>query len=325
MTGKQQLTLLTATALAALAGGAARADENGASVYLLGTGGPGTAIAPPLEGIYLDNTIYIYTGGTKSTRDFKIGGNLVTDVDMTLPADFLTLLAVPSTNFLGGTLGIGAALPVGAPMIDASAVVTGPLGREIGIRRHDANIIVGDPLAVASLTWKSGKFHAQLSGMVNIPVGYYREGALASLSFHRWAEDVSIGVTYHDEDRGWDLSHKVGITFNGRNTATDYDSGNDLHVEASIEKILSKKFSLGVLGYHFEQLTGDSGSGATLGPYKGKVNGVGGTIAYNTVLGRAPSTFRLKVIQEFGEKNRPKGTAFMLDLALPLHMKMPGR
>jgi hypothetical protein len=318
----RKLSILVATAAFSVT--AAQADENGASIYLLGSGGPGTAIQPPLTGIYIDNTIYIYTGGTNSKRDFTIGGNVVTDIDTTIPANFTTVIAVPSTNFLGGTLAIGGTLPVGAPMINASAVVTGPLGREVGIRRHDANLMVGDPIAMASLGWKSGNFHAQISGFVNIPVGYYKEGALANLAFHRWAEDVSVAVSYHNEKTGIDLSHKVGITFNGNNPDTDYDSGNDLHVEFSAEKTLSKKFSLGVLGYHFEQLTGDTGSGAArLGPYKGKVNGVGGTVAYNTVLGRSPASFRLKVLQEFGEKNRAKGTVFMLDLSLPLHMNMP--
>jgi hypothetical protein len=315
--------LLASAAFSVAAGGTARADENGSSVYLLGSGGPATAVQPPLTGVYIDNTIFIYTGGTNSQRDFKIGGRLVTDVDATIAANFTTVIAVPSTNFLGGTLAIGGVLPVGAPMIDASAVITGPLGRQIDIRRHDANLLVGDPLGMISLGWKSGKFHAQLSGLVNVPVGSYRADALANLSFHRWAEDVSVAVSYHDDEKGWDFSHKVGITFNGNNTDTDYDSGNDLHVEFSAEKILSKKFSIGVLGYHFEQLTGDSGAGATLGPYKGKVTGVGGTMAFNTVLGRSPASFRIKVLQEFGETNRMKGTAFMFDLSLPLHMNMP--
>ncbi|NYT42254.1 transporter [Sphingomonas sp. R-74633] len=315
--------LLAATAFSVTAGGAARADENGSSVYLLGSGGPATAVQPPLTGIYIDNTIFVYTGGTNSQRDFKIGGSLVTDVDATIAANFTTLVAVPSTNFLGGTLAIGGVLPVGAPMIDASAVITGPLGRQIDIRRHDANVMVGDPIGMVSLGWKSGKFHAQLSGLVNIPVGYYRADALANLSFHRWAEDVSGAMSFHDEASGWDVSSKVGITFNGNNKDTDYDSGNDFHAELSVEKALSKKFSIGVLGYHFEQLTGDTGGGATQGPYKGRVSGVGGTMAFNTVLGRSPASFRIKVLQEFGEKNRTKGTAFMLDLSLPLHMNMP--
>jgi hypothetical protein len=79
-----------------------------------------------------------------------------------------------------------------------------------------------------------------------------------------------------------------------------------------------------VLGYHFEQISDDSGAGAKLGPYRGRVTGLGGTVAYSTVLGRSPSTFRLRVIQEFGAKNRLEGTAVMLSLTLPLHMKIPG-
>ena len=55
--------------------GSARADENGASIYLLGTGGPGAAVMPPLPGVFLDNTIYIYDGGTSSSKDLQIGGN----------------------------------------------------------------------------------------------------------------------------------------------------------------------------------------------------------------------------------------------------------
>lgn len=301
----------------------AAADENGASVYLLGSGGPGAAVLPPLEGIFIDNTIYIYDAGSSAQRDLIIGGNVVADVDAAIAANFTTLLWVPSTNFLGGTLSVGAALPVGAPMIDASAVITGPMGRQLTAKRHDSALVVGDPILLASLGWQSGNFHAALSGMVNVPVGNYREGELANIAFHRWAEDISSAITWHDKDSGWDISGKVGITFNGRNDLTDYDSGDDFHVEAAIEKTLSPSFSVGVLGYHFEQLTDDSGSGATLGGYRGRISGAGGTVAYNTVLGRSPATFRLKVLGEFNAKNRPSGTAVMLGLTLPLSMKMP--
>ncbi len=114
--------LLTAAggALLALAGQPAWASENGATVYLLGSGGPGAAVLPPLPGIYVDNTVYVYDGSTGARADFNLGGNLVANVDGLIVADFLTVLAVPSTNFLGGTLALGAAIPVGAPMVDAS-------------------------------------------------------------------------------------------------------------------------------------------------------------------------------------------------------------
>jgi len=53
------------------------------------------------------------------------------------------------------------------------------------------------------------------------------------------------------------------------------------------------------------------------------VTGLGGTMAYNTIMGRSPATFRLRVAQEFWAENRLKGTAFMLSFSLPLSMKMP--
>jgi hypothetical protein len=43
----------------ALAAGAhqAQASEGGASLYLLGSGGPGNAVMPPLRGVFFDNEV----------------------------------------------------------------------------------------------------------------------------------------------------------------------------------------------------------------------------------------------------------------------------
>lgn len=42
---------------------------------------------------------------------------------------------------------------------------------------------------------------------------------------------------------------------------------------------------------------------------RGRIAGLSGTIACNSVLGRAPSTFRIPLMQEFDAKNRMQGTA----------------
>jgi hypothetical protein len=304
---------------------AARADEGGASIYLLGSGAPNAAVLPPLQGVYLDNSIFIYDGDTGGEKDFNLNGKVVADVKGTIAADFLTLLWVPSTNVAGGTLAVGTALPFGAVMVDARAVLTGPRGRTLDVSAHDSTLVVGDPIATASLGWKFGKTHVTASTMVNVPIGNYDENKLADLAFHRWAIDASLAASWHDEDKGWDVSGKAGITFNGRNHATDYDSGNDLHIELSAEKTFTRRFAAGLFGYQFVQISGDSGPGAKLGPFKGKVTGLGGTMAYNTIMGRSPATFRLRVAQEFWAENRLKGTAFMLSFSLPLSMKMPAQ
>lgn len=310
-------------AIAVILADPAQADEGGASLYLLGSGTPDAAVLPPVPGIFLDDSIYVYDASAGAERDFVIGGKIVADVDATIVADFVTVLWVPSTNFLGGTLAVGGALPIGAPLVDAAAVITGPGGREIGVKAHDSALFVGDPIATAALGWKSGSFHFAVTGQLNVPVGRYREGELANLAFHRWAGDISVAGSWHEEASGWDVSGKVGFTLNGTNHATDYTSGTDFHLEASVEKQISERWAIGVIGFHFQQISDDTGAGATLGGYRGRVSGAGGTVAYNTVMGRSPATFRLRVLQEFNVKNRTKGTAAMFSLSLPLSMKVP--
>lgn len=319
-------SLTTGAAIAAsMAASQAQAAEGGASFYLLGSGGPGAGEMPPLEGVYLDNTIWVYDGEAKGDRQFVVGGNVVAGLNATIAADFLTLLWVPSTNVLGGTLALGGAVPVGAPMVRVNALITGPLGNQVNFSRRDSAIVVGDPIATAALGWKTGKTHIQAGATVNIPVGTYRENQLANVAFHRWVVDTSLAVTWADETAGWDLSGKAGVTFNGTNSFTDYNSGDEFHAEASLEKTFAKSFSAGLQGYYYKQISGDSGEGARLGPFKGEVIGAGATAAWHTVLGRSPATIRARFFKEFEVTNRLEGQSYWLSLSLPLYMKMPTR
>src|SRR5262245_5213373 len=90
-------------AAALLAAGSALADEGGASVYLLGSGGPGTAVMPPVEGVFFANSLYYYKGKVTGGKDFIIGGQVVGNLKGAITADFATALWVPSTNVAGGT------------------------------------------------------------------------------------------------------------------------------------------------------------------------------------------------------------------------------
>lgn len=316
-------TLLATALVAGLAAGRATASENAGSLYLLGSGGPGAAIMPPLKGVFFDNMGYAYDASLGGGKNLPVGGNVVAEADGTIVADFASLLWVPSTDFAGGTLGIGAIVPYGYVDLDGTAIVTGPLGRKFTGKVADSAWIVGDPVAMAMLGWKKGDLHIQLANMLNVPIGGYRDGQLANLSFHRWADDLSMAATWHDDKVGWDLSGKTGLTFNGTNQATNYKTGTEFHAEAAVEKTLSKAWSLGVQGYWFQQLTGDSGSGALLGPFKGREAGLGVTAAYHFNAGRMPAVLRGRVTQDLDAVNRLKGTAVWLDFSVPLQLKMP--
>ena len=315
---------------AALIGGSiaaapANASEGGASFYLLGSGGPGAGVLPPVRGIFFDNTFYHYHGEGNGQRQFLVGGNLVAGLDATINADFATILWIPTTNFAGGTLAFGGAFAAGQPDVEVNAVITGPNGGQATITRSDKAFIIGDPVLTAALGWNlGGNTHLATTATVNVPVGHYREGELANLSFHRWILDWSTGLTWHDPKVGWDVSGKAGLTFNGENDFTNYDTGTEFHFEGSVERNFSKEFSAGIQAYHFQQVSGDGGSGATLGSFKGRVSAVGVTAAYNFEAGHTPVSLRARLFKEFGEKNRlGNGTAFMLSLDLPLKMILP--
>jgi hypothetical protein len=306
----------------ALVASPASASEGGSTIYLLGSGGPAAAVLPPVEGLYVDDTLYYYGGDISADRSLVVGGNVVLGLDATIVAQFTTALWVPSTNFLGGTLALGGTVPLAAPMVKVFGVVSGPAG-EFSASRRDSTLTLGDPLVNASLGWIWDTLHIAASGFVNIPVGHYREDQLANISFHRWAADASLAASLHDPKSGWDFSAKAGVTFNGKNDYTDYDSGNDFHLEAAVEKTFSPKFSAGVLGYYYNQISGDSGPGAVLGPNEGEVGALGVTAAYNTILGRSPASFRVRVLKEFNATRRLEGTSAMVSLSLPLKMNLP--
>lgn len=311
---------LVAAAFGLLAGGEALASEGGASLYLLGSGGPGAAILPPIEGVFLTNSLYHYDGSASRDRQFQVGGNVVAGLKANITADFATAVWVPSTDVMGGaTLAWGLIVPVGVPDVKVDAILQRPNGATFNISRSEDRWTVGDPVLMGALSWKRGDVWLQTAALLNVPIGDYRAGHLSNLSFNRLVLDTSVALTWKDEKSGWDISGKTGVSFNGSNPSTNYDTGNEWHVEASIEKTLSPAWSVGVQAYYFNQITGDSGSGARLGDFEGEVTGVGATAAYNfKIAGKIPATFRLHAFTEMDAKNRLEGDSVFLDFSMPL-------
>ena len=81
------------------------------------------------------------------------------------------------------------------------------------------------------------------------------------------ALDNGFGYTYFNEATGFEFSAVSALTYNFRNPQTDYQNGIDWHTDLEASQFLYKRFFVGAVGYYFNQLTGDTGSGATLGPY----------------------------------------------------------
>jgi hypothetical protein len=112
----------------------------------------------------------------------------------------------------------------------------------------------------------------------------------------------------------------AGFSFNGGNPATRYRSGNEFHAEWSATKNFDQGFSAGLIGYYYDQLTGDSGAGAVLGSFEGRAVAVGAMAGYTFNIGKLPVSTRLKVYREVEAVNRTQGTAVFATVTIPLYV-----
>lgn len=318
---KRKLGLAAAGAAFACMASPVMSAESLSGVYLLGFRGPLSGITPP-PGFYFQNDAYFYDGRLAAGRSFATGGFVGAGLKSQLRVDLMTPLWITPVEIFGGRLGFSATIPVGRASVGAGALVSTPAGR-VGAALTDSATTFGDPFLGVTLGWSHGNFHWSANAAVNVPAGAYREGQLANISLNRPALDLTGAFTWLDPNIGLEISVAPGITFNWTNTATHYKTGNEFHVEWGISQYLSKDFSVGVIGYHYQQLTGDTGTGANLGPFKGRVTALGGTIAYNFKVAEIPVSARIKIYREFNTKNRQEGTAGFLTLSFPLGGQAP--
>ena len=104
---------------------------------------------------------------------------------------------------------------------------------------------------------------------------------------------------------------------NTENNDTSYKSGDYLHVDAAAQQILplgSGFANVGVEAWYFEQETCDSGSGATLGCFKGRTAGIGPVLGCIQPIGKYKLLVELKWLPELETKNRLNGDYIWLKM-----------
>jgi hypothetical protein len=92
-------------------------------------------------------------------------------------------------------------------------------------------------------------------------------------------------VTYLDLESGRDFSIVAGYMINSENDDTDYQTGDEFHVDWMLNQFFSEGFALGVHGYYYNQVEGDSGDGAIPGNFKGESVGVGPSVLWTPAAG----------------------------------------
>jgi hypothetical protein len=313
--------LAIALAATIASGSGALAAEGGAGFYLLGSKGPAAAITPP-PGVYFQNDFYYYSGDLGGGKALPTGGRLAVGVQGKAAIEIPTVIWILPEDVAGGHLGLSATVPVGWKDTNADVTLAGPRGGRATGSVTDTVFTVGDPLIGGFLGWEANNFHWQVGTLINIPIGDYQDGEISNIAFHHWGADVFAAGTWLDPSTGLDLSAVVGMTFNAENPATDYRTGNEFHFEWAAVQHFNKQFDAGLVGYYYDQVTGDSGAGAR-SEFKGRVLAIGATVGWNFEAGKLPIAARLKYFHEFDAENRAEGDAVFLTISMPLSITKP--
>jgi hypothetical protein len=283
----------------------ADAAEGGASPYLKGYRDTLIGVVPPEAGLYARNDFIYYDAEASRT---VLGGRVQLALEPQYIVDALSLTWVTDKKVLGGQYAFGVAPSLMWQSIDAR------VNTSVGsLSRGDDEFNLGDTFVTPIvLGWHGARnthWNAGLS--IALPTGKYDEDDLANTSLNVYALIPQAGFTYFDPRSGWDASIGLAYAISFQNEATDYDSGDIVHLDMSLTKGFGK-WRVGAVGYTMNQVTDDSGSGALLGAFKSEVYGAGILAAYGADVAGKPVNLTIKWSGEFDADNTFEGSTVTL-------------
>ena len=301
-------------AVAALAPQASRADEGGVSFWLPGLFGSLAAV-PVQPGFGLATILYhtsVRGGGDVYFKGGRFVAGLKADADL---AAFVPSYAF-ATPVFGGQLAVSMMSIVGRNRVGIDATLTGPRGNSISGSFSDSVGGWGDLYPMATIKWNHGVHNFMVYGTGDIPVGNYEPNRLSNIGLGHAAVDGGFGYTYLDPTKGHEFSAVAGFTYNFTNPDTQYKNGVDFHLDWGASQFLSKELLVGLVGYIYQEIGCDSGSGDRVGCFRSRVFGVGPQVGYIFPLGEWQGYLNLKGYGEFGHENRPEGWNVWLTFAI---------
>jgi hypothetical protein len=287
---------------------AVTADEGGTSFWLPGQYASLAALPPPI-GWSIPIQLYYYSGSAPDSASASAAvapGTRSQTTQLSLSPTY-----APETTVLGGQLALFLSFGAGANTTQADQ------GASLSPSSQTVSGLT-DATPGAILGWARGNDYwlAYLTG--NIPVGSYDSQRLANVGIGHAAIDAGGAYTYDNARTGLSTSVGIGFTYNFENYSTDYQNGIDSHLGWSVMQSLSAAWRLGLAGYVYYQLTGDSGSGDSCGPCKSRVASVGPQVTYTFTVARQEWSANLRGYYEFWAQNRLEGYAVFATLSIPL-------
>lgn len=296
-----------------------RAAEFGTGIYMLGYQ---SALAgyQPDPGFYLRNDFYVYQGNAKIV---PFSGRIEADIRNRLITDMIGATYVIPYEILGGHYAVGViwssvtnAFLKGTVAVDTRF----PLLNRLLTRSAEGSYTGVSDLVVTpiNLGWHLGQFHIMAFGNLYVPVGSYNSERRLNTGLSRYALEPNVAVTWLQPKYGQEVSISMGYTMNFQNPATKYTTGQEFHLEYYLGQHLPKGFAVGLAGYIYNQMTADTGPGATLGAFHGQTIALGPCLSFNSKIGRHAIGVNARYYNELKVRNRFDGQSFFLTLSLGL-------
>lgn len=309
---QRALSTIAALGFAALLPNPALADAGGLSFWLPGSFGS-LAATPTVPG-WAYTTIYLHlqsSAGGQASFVTPSGGRGAVVIGLTDHADALVqgVTYTSALPVLGGQAAFTVLGAAGNLGLGVGATLTGPAGNAVSGVRTDNRTTFADVFYQGTLKWNQGVHNEMVYITGNIPSGTYDANRLANLSFGFVAFDIGGGYTYFDPKAGNEFSVVAGLTYSLPNPYLQYQNGIDFHVDWGASKFLTKTFQIGLVGYYFQQITDDSGPGATLGGFRGMTVGIGPQVGFifPNLFEGYQGYLNLKAYKDLEVQNRPQG------------------
>ncbi|TAL03387.1 MAG: transporter [Verrucomicrobia bacterium] len=289
------------------------AEEGAGGHYVPGATASFIDALPGKPAIVVANAFTYYDGKASVGRPIDFGGQLTLNAHATCYADSLVGVYETPLQLLGGNYAVSAVIPF--IWLDVKGTV-GPANRS------DSASGLGDiTLYPFMLGWTNGpdlKYDVRLG--IYAPSGDYTAGKLANTGRNYWTFEPAVSVSWLSTKIGTEVTVFAGVDFNTKNTATDYESGTSFHLEGTIAQHLPLGklgiIGVGANGFLYQQISADSGSGATLGDFEGRTAGVGPVISFITKVGGHDLAAEVKWLPELNVEKRLKGDTVWFKLGL---------
>jgi len=290
---------------------ALRAEEGGSGHYLPGSMASfvdGTPSAPTFV-----TRLNVISYDASHPAPLPIAGLQPASVDAKLFAAGLTFLWRP-----GFELAPGWSYAMSTTIAHVSLEVAGNLtAAGITVRRATTVSGLGDIVLIPVMLnyTVSPDLHLDFRTAFYAPTGSYQLGRLANTG----KNFCTAGLLYFGQKNGREASLFAGMDYNSENDATHYTSGNQFHLDGTLAQhfpLAGGIAGVGLSAFYYNQVTGDSGSGATFGAFKGRTDGFGPAVSFVTKAGTADLVTELKWLHEADTKNRLQGDYLWLKVVV---------